>query len=233
MDFTGRNRPYALSVVFVLAACAALAIDVPVAQYAEADWLVGDVRKILDVSEVFAHGLGVLMILITVAVLDPKSRRRLPRVAACAYGAGLVAQVLKHFVPRVRPNALDTTAADALSTFLSYSAPVPEQVRELGSSAIQSFPSGHAATAVGLAFGLAWLYPRGRWLFAIFATLAATQRIEASAHFVSDTLAAAAFGCLVAGLLLNGRGLGRWFAKRETGGWRREAGGWTRDKSAE
>ncbi len=209
MGIVARNRPFVLSVVFALLACAALAVDMPIARYAAEDSLAGDVQKVLDVSEVFAHGWGVLMILIAVAVLDPASRRGLPRVAACAYGAGLATLVLKRLVARVRPNALgawDTNLANALSTFLSWHAPVPERVRALGRSAIESFPSGHAATAVGLAFGLAWLYPRGRWLFAVFAVLASAQRIEASAHYASDVFMGAAIGCLMAGALRVGSG---------------------------
>jgi undecaprenyl-diphosphatase len=64
--------------------------------------------------------------------------------------------------------------------------------------ALQSFPSAHAATAVGLAIGLSALHPRGRWLFAAFALLAVVQRIEAQAHFSSDVLAGAAVGCAAA-----------------------------------
>ena len=175
----------------------------------------------LDVSEVFAHGLGVLLILVTAAVLDPQNRPRLPRVAACAYGAGLIVQVVKHLIPRIRPNAVDPPA-DVWSSFLSWSELAREEIEALGSSAVQSFPSGHTATAVGLAFGLAWLYPRGQWLFAFFALLAAAQRVQSSAHFASDTLAAAAIGCVAAGLVLRERGLGRWFSRLEAGG---QAGG--------
>ena len=222
MSSTERNRPYWWAALFALAACAALLVDVPMARYAGTHSLLGDLRKVLDVSEVFAHGLGILMILITAAVLDPSNRPHLPRVAACAYGAGLVVQVVKHLIPRLRPNTCDTSA-DVLSTFLPWSTLALEEIDSLGSSAIQSFPSGHTATAVGLAFGLAWLYPRGRWLFAFFAVLAAAQRVQSSAHFVSDTLAAAAIGCLTAGLVLREHGLGHWFARLEAGGWRRHA----------
>ena len=102
-----------------------------------------------------------------------------------------------------------------LSTFLPWGVGTHEQAVELGRRAIQSFPSGHTATAVGLAFGLAWLYPRGRWLFAVFALLAAAQRVGSSAHYVSDTLAAAAMASVVAGVCLSERGSGRWFTRFE------------------
>ncbi len=73
-----------------------------------------------------------------------------------------------------------------------------------GGSASQSFTSAHTATAVGLALGLGWLFPRGRWLFVGFAVLVAMQRIVGPYHFVSDTLWGAAIGCLVAFALLPG-----------------------------
>lgn len=214
MTHDARPRSYLLAVLFAVAACAALMIDVPVARFQLETLPLGDFRKMLDISEAFAHGFGALMILTTAAVLDPLNRPRLVRVATCAFGAGAVAQLVKHLFPRIRPNVFDTSG-DVLSTFLPWGAEAHEQAVELVGPAIQSFPSGHTATAVGLAFGLAWLYPRGRWLFAFFAVLAAAQRVGASAHFVSDTLASAAIACVVARLCLSQRGLGRWFTRFE------------------
>ncbi len=209
-----RPRSILWAAFFAVAACASLMIDVPVARCKLDTWPLGDFRKMLDISEAFAHGFGVFLILTTVAVLDPWNRPRLPRVAACAFGAGIMAQVAKHLFPRMRPYAFDS-AGDVLSTFLPWGVGTHEQAVELGRRAIQSFPSGHTATAVGLAFGLAWLYPRGRWLFAVFALLAAAQRIGSSAHYVSDTLAAAAMASVVAGVCLSERGSGRWFTRFE------------------
>jgi membrane-associated phospholipid phosphatase len=60
-----------------------------------------------------------------------------------------------------------------------------------------------------LAIGLAGCYPHGRWLFGLFALLAALQRIECSAHFPSDTLAGAAVACLWCGICFDPRLLGR------------------------
>ncbi len=64
-------------------------------------------------------------------------------------------------------------------------------------SVAQSFPSGHTATAAGLALGLAAMYPKGRWLFLLLAVLVGCQRIECGAHFLSDVLCGAAASCLV------------------------------------
>ncbi|MCP4814017.1 MAG: phosphatase PAP2 family protein, partial [Planctomycetaceae bacterium] len=71
------------------------------------------------------------------------------------------------------------------------------------------------ATAVGLAIGLSYLFPRGRWLFTFFALLAALQRMDSGAHFLSDTLVATAVACLISGLCLDHRVAGRWFDRLE------------------
>jgi len=204
------NRPYQLSIFLAVATVGAFWIDLPIAEYSRRDWVIGDLRKLLDVSEVFAHGFGVGLILLTVLVLDPAHRRHVPRVAVCAFGAGLIAQAGKFILPRIRPQAFDFQG-DVFSSFVYFR----DSATDLTGRAIQSFPSGHTATAVGLAVGLSWLYPRGRWLFLIFAVLAAGQRVESSAHFVSDTLAAAAVGFVVAGLIVDPRVLGRRFNRFE------------------
>ena len=208
------TRTMLWATLFALAACAALAIDVPVANWFRDGWGLGDVRKMLNLSEVFAHGFGVALILVTVAVLDPWKRPLLLRVTACAFGAGAFAQLAKHLFPRIRPNAFNPPG-DVFSSFVPWGVEAQYQAAELGRAAIQSFPSGHTATAAGLALGLSWLYPRGRWLFLGFACLAAAQRITSLAHFVSDACAAAALACLVAGCCLSERGLGQLFTRFE------------------
>ncbi len=210
-----RHRIYALALLFAIASAIALTVDMPVARNTRQHWPLGDLRKLLDVSEVFAHGLGVLMILTTVAVLDPSSRRRLPRVGTCVFGAGVMAQLGKHLVPRIRPNECNM-AADVWQTFFAGGGADFARTNSLAGRAIQSFPSGHAATAVALAFGLAWLYPRGRWLFACFAVLAAAQRIQSMSHFVSDTFAGAAIASLVAGVCWDERLAARVFPRCES-----------------
>jgi membrane-associated phospholipid phosphatase len=203
---------YVAAVVLAILAGVALSIDIPVARFSVENRTSGDIRKLLNISEVFAHGLGVALILITVAVLDPANRRLLPRVCACAFGAGIVAQLAKHGLPRLRPNVFDFSG-DVWSTFSSAS--MGREVGNLMMRGLQSFPSGHTATAVGLALGLGWLYPRGRWLFVAFALLAAVQRIESSAHFVSDTLAGAAIACVIVGFCFDARVFGKAFTRFE------------------
>ena len=214
---TTRRRTYWLAALFVACSAAALAIDMPVARYVGNVGIPGDLRKLFTVSEVFAHGMGVALILLAVAVLDPLSWRRLPRLACYAYGAGLCAQLAKNLLPRVRPNVCDLSTS-VWQTFLAGGGQDYAQLHQLAGRDIHSYPSGHSATAVGLAFGLAWLYPRGRWLFAFFAALAVMQRIESGAHFVSDTFAGAAIACLVAATLWERRGLNQLLTPLESAG---------------
>ena len=68
----------------------------------------------------------------------------------------------------------------------------------------QSFPSSHAATALGLAVGLALLYPRGRWLFIAYGAMASIQRLHPGSHFLSDTFVGAGLGVAVGAIAMNG-----------------------------
>jgi membrane-associated phospholipid phosphatase len=193
-----RHRLVAAAVVFGALAAAALQVDLPIAQFVKDHGLPGDLKRLVRLAEVFGWGGTVALIIATAAALDPRGWRVIPRLATATYGAGLVACGLKLLVARLRPRVaeLSGTVSDTFVAWLPL-AHRDSLGREYGYG-LQSFPSGHAATAVGLAVALATLYPRGRWLFATFALLAGLQRIDAEAHFCSDVLAGAAIGCLVA-----------------------------------
>jgi membrane-associated phospholipid phosphatase len=118
---------------------------------------------------------------LVIFLLDTSRRWALPRVLACALFSGLVADVVKMLIARARPSDFDFSGG-AWTTFGAWF-PLAS-----AGSAGQSFPSAHTATAVGFALGFSWLYPNGRRLFPLVAALVACQRIEASAHFLSDVL---------------------------------------------
>ena len=147
-------------------------------------------RRLVQLCEVFAHGTGVGLILVTLWVLDRDRRIYLPRVALLAFLPGIVANACKLLIARHRPMDFDLTSG-AVSSFMG----IPGSADSWN---LQSFPSGHAATAVGLALALSSLYPRGRKLFAVLALLAASQRVLFDAHFLSDTLVGAGIACFVA-----------------------------------
>ncbi len=205
------RRTLVLLGVLLAAAVAALAVDCPLAHFLRIE-MVPRERKVaadlLYMFEPFGQGLGVLLIVVAIHQLDAARRWALPRVLACALGAGLAANVLKMLVLRTRPTRSDL-AAGVWETFDGWF-PLATAGR-----AGQSFPSAHTATAVGLAFALIWLYPAGRKLFVALAVLVAAQRVQAGAHYLSDVLVAAALGIVVAmGCLKVGR-LAAWFDRME------------------
>lgn len=203
-----------LAALFATAMMIAWTIDVPVASHFRLDGHSDSLHDLVTLAEVFAHGLGVACILLTAYVLDVQQRRRLPRIVTAVVAAGLLADLIKLCVGRMRPRALAVNQVwDSFAGWFPMFQ--PESRFGMNSSDCQSVPSGHAAVATALAIGLSVLYPRGRWLFACFAVLASLQRIEASAHYVSDTMAGATVACLVCAAVFDRRALGRWFDRWE------------------
>ena len=185
-----------LAVVLAVLGLAVAPFDVAVADWFRSSRLPGDLGKAVMLSEAFAHGVGAAAILLAAWLLDDRfrdgrGRRCLLAVVLGTYGGGLVTDLIKSQVARVRPRSLDfATVHTTLGTFAT-----PAGV---GGSNLHSFPSGHSAVAAGLACTLAVLYPRGRWLFAALAVLACCQRVVASAHYPSDVAWGAAIGIVVA-----------------------------------
>jgi membrane-associated phospholipid phosphatase len=186
-------RKYFWPLAFGMLGFAALCLDLPLAHWIGRKELPGDINKLCQLAEVFGHGFGAAAIFLAVWVLAPNVRHKLPRAIATAYAAGLAAIILKLIVARQRPHLAESMAtADVAHTFTSWFPGLSV------ANGWQSFPSGHTALAAGLAIALAWLFPRGKWLFFSFAILAAAQRIASGNHFLSDVLWAAAIGSLVA-----------------------------------
>lgn len=189
---------------------AALAIDLPVASWLHAHRPPREIVRLLNFSEAFAHGTGVAVLLAAVLALDPAVRPRgrsgdagwgdFARMVAATYSGGLVANLIKATIARVRPRAADLAdLPSALATFGDGALALPDP----GSSDLASFPSGHAATAAGLAAALSWRYPQATWFFAAIATLAAMQRVVSLAHYPSDVGCGAALGLATAAVCLS------------------------------
>lgn len=195
----GLNWPLlTVAAALAVAGVAVSPFDVLIAEWFRTPRLPGDLGKAVMLSEAFAHGVGAAVILLTVWLLDDRlrgacGRRRLAGVVVGAFGGGLVTDLIKLMVDRVRPRALDFAAVQ--STLGTFAAP-----GGVGGSDLHSFPSGHSAVAAGLACTLAALYPRGRWVFASVAGMACFQRVVASAHYPSDVAWGAALGVGVAAL---------------------------------
>lgn len=194
----------AAAVLFLIGGCA-FSIDIPVARWCKTAGLSGDLMRLLNLSEVFAHGLGVGMLLIAAIVLDRSLvwPWTVLRLVAATFAGGLAVDLIKATVVRVRPRAADLAAvASAVDTFSTAALLAPPG----GHADVMSFPSGHASVAAGFAAALSWKYPRGTLFFAAVAVMAAVQRIASSAHYPSDVACGAAIGLLGAAFFLGDRG---------------------------
>ncbi len=186
--------------VFGIIGLAMLQVDTAVSTWFQIDRCPRWLLKALSLSECFAHGLGVAVILVAIYLLDPVNRRCIPRLLMMSIGSGMFANAFKLVIARARPIQVQLDA-NILYSFTHW------WPGTQAGSEYQSFPSAHMATAVGLALGLGWLYPRGRILFVALAIMAGAQRVAALDHFISDVVwgtAAALFvvaGCVKQGLL--------------------------------
>lgn len=215
-------RPAALLVAAAALACLGvvlLLVDLPVAQWCKDRRLWREVVRILDFAEVFAHGMGAAILLLVALVLDPglkwpsfrwpavrwpshqpqAAQRAFARMVGATFSGGLMVDGIKAVVDRVRPRAADLVSqASALATFGDGAL-----ASATGShSDFNSFPSGHAAVAAGLASALAWKYPHGTLLFIALAACASAQRITTSAHFPSDVAIGSGIGLVGAAIFL-------------------------------
>ena len=209
--FTWPRILVAVLVLLVAAVCLA-PFDVIISRTIEIGFFPGDLRKIFELSEIFAHGYGVVLVLIGIGVLFPDKRVYLPRVGMLAACSGLTAQFIKMFIIRERPGGFVGEWEKATSTWSGFIEPFKLNLE----THFQSFPSGHTATAVGLAIGLTYVFPRGKYFFATLAVLASLQRIVGYAHWTSDVLSGAAVALIVCCFLMQDYGLGGWCNRWES-----------------
>jgi len=201
------RRRLVVAAMLAAAGTGLFAVDVPVARWFRHHRLPGDLGRLVDLSEVFAHGLAVAVLLGLTAMLDRGlrtvrhsvvARWELLRLVAAAYAGALVVDVLKLLITRVRPRAAELeTVTTALATFGREAA-----VATARGADFMSFPSGHSAAAAGLATALAWRYPHAAWAFAALAGSAMLQRVASSAHYPSDVAFGAAVGVAAAAACL-------------------------------
>ena len=198
------------SLAFAGLAALAARFDIALLQSMQPEILRGDARRILKLSEFFAHGMCVAVVLWATWVMAPEYRRHLLRLLMCVIWPPLVAHGIKTLVIRQRPTSfLDESLVP------NYPATNGETWRGVVFDGdwnlvylSQSFPSAHTAMVVGFAIGMCWLYPKGKYLFIFLACLASFQRIAFHAHWPSDVLASVAVALLISGGLIQNWGLG-------------------------
>jgi membrane-associated phospholipid phosphatase len=211
----GPWRPLILSGLLVVGSFVAMPVDPAVRDWVAATNWPAPFARLLLLTECFAHGLGILVIGLLVFQLDPVRRWSVPRLLLVALGSGIVADMIKVSVARVRSSRADLAGSvwDVVQGWFHAGAGLQGQ----------RFPSGHAAAAFGLAFALSAFYPRGRWTFFALALLATFQRLHEHAHDLSDVLFGAAIGCLIAAICLYRSPVAALFDRREAL-WRSWAG---------
>jgi undecaprenyl-diphosphatase len=156
----------------------------------------------------FLFPLAVLLLLVAAAAATPLPRFvqsvlatvavRLEFLFAAIAIPGLLASIIKRVIARGRPY-VGGEGDPFLYNFLVWR------------SDYASLFSGHATTAFAAAVAFGTLWPRLRPLMWSFAIVIAASRVVSNAHFVSDVIAGAAFGCVGALLVRD------WFASRRLG----------------
>lgn len=202
-----------LILIAVLAALAGLCciqwVDIWLAGFCRAESVPGELRTIFRLAEAFSHGYGAGVILIGVAAIGRVRWRGVLCLIGFTYIPGMIVNLFKVTVDRRRPNSFVEELPDqAWATFEGLFGMIGEG--ELFNRSWQSFPSGHTATAVGLAIGLTILFRRGYVYFAVLAVLAAWQRIDTGAHFPSDTLLGVTVACVWGSIQA------RWLARHDS-----------------
>lgn len=140
-----------------------------------------------------AHSSWWLPVLIPLAIVAALLKRRtIARVAtwtaASIVASGLTVNLLKFIFGRYRPQALLWRDQSGFEFF------------EVG-WIVNSFPSGHSATAGALA-AIAWfLWPSLRWLWVVAGVVVASTRVFTLSHFPSDVLVGGYLGILGSVLL--------------------------------
>jgi membrane-associated phospholipid phosphatase len=112
--------------------------------------------------------------------------------------SALVTEVLKWCVGRGRPFVGGEANAFNFSPFA-------------GNPAFYSFPSGHATTALALAFAVSAVWPKARIAMAVYALIILATRLVLLAHHPSDVVAGAMVGIIGAMFARY------WFAARRLG----------------
>jgi len=133
-----------------------------------------------------------LLAAIALALNDRESRewwRRAMLLAAAPTAAGIVGELLKILVRRMRPP--DVGSAYAFRAYGDH----PFSSRGIG------FPSSHAVVAFGAAAILSHLFPRARYVWYAAAIGCAVSRLLAHAHYLSDVVAGAFIGIAIAALI--------------------------------
>ena len=182
----------AFPLAMLMCAVSCLFVDVQVAQYFHAEKMPSFLREMVQNTETFGHGIGVVFILMVASWVNREHLKSYLQIGAITLGAGLCTNVLKFVIGRARPRDLEIASVDVFQTFQGWLPSVN------GITASQSFPSGHTTVAFAFAVCLSALHPQGKIAFFFLAAFVAFGRVQCGAHYPSDVFAGAALGWTVA-----------------------------------
>ncbi len=162
---------------------------------AASSWMLDQVGEVNDQpvlrQDSFNQTLGIIFgsspffYLLFILASYPKPAKRLGLYAFALVGSAALTQLLKVLIGRARPD-----------TDLGSFAFTTEALHEVHGS-MQSFPSGHATTAITLGVLLGRYLPRFRYVFWFGAANICLERMVSDRHFLSDVLGGAAVALLV------------------------------------
>lgn len=161
-----------------------------------------EMRELLAAAKFLGSGLGTALIAVAIGSLDAWRRALVLSMAVLA--AAAAAGVLKVATGRERPSRLDQPPGQERRW--SFHGPA----QGLTHSPYQSFPSGHTAGAFASATALSALYPPVRPVFWSVAVACGVNRVVKHQHFLSDVVAGAVVGHLIAWWIVNRPRMRRW-----------------------
>jgi membrane-associated phospholipid phosphatase len=180
---------------WILAIALAAAMDAPVARFMRNSGAAGFLRSHSILREILkAPGFYgfTLAVIVLVTFIHPLRWRAGLFVFVITTISGINA-LIKWGVGRTRPFKIDTIG-ERLAPFELH--PFRNGWHGLFEARNLCFPSGHACLAFATAAALVMLWPRARWRWTFYgvAALVAIERVAENAHWLSDTVAAAALG---------------------------------------
>ena len=102
-----RSRLPVQSLLLLACGLAAFSIDCPWAQWCLSHKWPGFASELLQIGECFGNAIGAALVILAAFHLLPTQRRRILRVVAITFGAGITADLVKLLVVRTRPHHFD------------------------------------------------------------------------------------------------------------------------------
>lgn len=141
----------------------------------------------------------VIMILARLAMFPLKGQSRAVSAETALVSAfifagvaipGLLTNLLKRLIGRGRPTVYDEVGPFSFQNIVN-------------DWTFQSFPSGHSATALGIAFTIGFVWPRSFFPLLIVGLLVAISRVPVGMHYPTDVFAGCVVGMLGAYVVRN------------------------------